>query len=95
MAKRDFKLIVLGILCGAMIGTLLGNVLMFLLPDSAVKDFFLTSLSIDVGGLAGNEMGVIVLDLKIITFKFGLAMSLNFTSVIGLTVAYYILRYFR
>ena len=41
MAKRDFKLIVLGILCGAMIGTLLGNVLMFLLPESAVRDFFL------------------------------------------------------
>ena len=58
--------------------------------SQAIKDFFLTSLSFDIGGMTGNEMGVIILDLKIITFKFGLAMSLNFTSVIGLTVAYYI-----
>ena len=44
MAKRDFKLLMLGLLFGAMIGTLLGQVLTFLLPDdSAVKVFFLTS----------------------------------------------------
>ena len=44
MAKRDFKLLMLGLLFGAMIGTLLGQVLTFLLPDgSAVKTFFLTS----------------------------------------------------
>ena len=61
----------------------------------SVKDFFLTSLSLDLGGFSGNEMGVIVLDLKIITLKFGLAMNFNFTSIIGLTSAYYILRYFR
>ena len=34
-------------------------------------------------------------NLKIITLKFGLALSLNFTSVIGLATSYYILRFFR
>mgnify|MGYP000096335288 CR=1 FL=1 len=72
----------------------LGNILGWGLPDGVVKDFFLTSLSLDLGGFSGNEMGVIVLDLKIITLKFGLAMNFNFTSIIGLTSAYYILRYF-
>ena len=95
MAKRDFKLIVLGILCGAMIGTLLGNVLMFLLPESAVKDFFLTSITFDLGGLVNNDLGVFIIDLKVIVLKLGLSMSFNFTSVIGIAVAYYILRYLR
>ena len=38
MAKRDFKLLMLGLLVGAMIGTLLGQVLTVLLPD---KQYFL------------------------------------------------------
>jgi len=95
MKKRNVSLIAVGLFVGAAIGGVIGNLLGWILPSGVVKDFFLTSLSIDIGGLAGNEMGVVILDLKIITFKFGLAMSLNFTSVIGLTVAYYILRYFR
>tara|TARA_B100001250_G_C19603886_1_gene701847 strand:+ start:146 stop:433 length:288 start_codon:yes stop_codon:yes gene_type:complete len=95
MEKRNVSLIAVGLFVGAALGGVIGNLLGWILPSGVVKDFFLTSLSIDIAGLAGNEMGVIILDLKIITFKFGLAMSLNFTSVIGLTVAYYILRYFR
>ncbi len=95
MKKRNISLIAVGLFVGAAIGGVIGNLLGWILPSGVVKDFFLTSLSFDIGGMTGNEMGVIILDLKIITFKFGLAMSLNFTSVIGLTVAYYILRYFR
>jgi len=95
VTKRNVSLIVVGLFIGAAIGGVLGNILGWALPDGVVKDFFLTSLSLDLGGLSGNEMGVIVLDLKIITLKFGLAMNFNFTSIIGLTSAYYILRYFR
>ena len=95
MDKRSIALIVLGLFTGAVIGGALGNLLGLLLPEGVVKDFFLTSVSFDLGGLVGKETGVIILDLKIITLKFGLAMSMNFTSIIGLTTAYYILRYFR
>ncbi|MBT3518735.1 MAG: DUF4321 domain-containing protein [Candidatus Marinimicrobia bacterium] len=95
MSKRNLSLIILGLFIGAAIGGVMGNLLGWVLPEGVVKDFFLTSLSLDIGGLAGNEMGVLVLDLKIITLKFGLAMNFNFTSIIGLTSAYYILRYFR
>ena len=95
MDKRSIALIVLGLFTGAVIGGALGNLLGLLLPEGVVKDFFLTSVSFDLGGLVGKEMGVIILDLKIITLKFGLAMNMNFTSIIGLTTAYYILRYFR
>lgn len=95
MNKRNISLLVVGLFVGAAIGGVLGNILGLALPEGVVKNFFLTSLSLDLGGLAGNEMGVIILDLKIITLKFGLAMKFNFTSIMGLTSAYYILRYFR
>tara|TARA_B100000003_G_C10909390_1_gene362559 strand:- start:48 stop:335 length:288 start_codon:yes stop_codon:yes gene_type:complete len=95
MNKRSISLIVIGLFIGAAIGGVLGNLLGWILPEGVVKDFFLTSLSFDIGGLAGNETGVIIVDLSIITLKFGLSMNFNFTSVIGLTSAYYILRYFR
>jgi len=80
---------------GAAIGGVLGNLMGWILPEGVVKDFFLTSLTFDLGGFSGNEMGVLILDLNIITLKLGLTMTFNFTSIIGLTFAYYILRYFR
>ncbi|HIB32892.1 MAG TPA: DUF4321 domain-containing protein [Candidatus Marinimicrobia bacterium] len=95
MNKRTVSLIVLGVFVGAVIGGVLGELFGWMLPESVVKEFFLTPLSFDLEGLVGNETGVIILDLKIITLKFGLAMKFNFTSVIGIAAAYYILRYFR
>ena len=86
----------LGLLTGAIIGGVIGNLMGWMLPEGVVKDFFLTSFDLDFGtSLAGNENGVIIIDLKIITLKFGMALSLNFTSVIGLATSYYILRFFR
>jgi len=95
MNKRNISLIIIGLFLGAAIGGVIGNIFAWMLPDGVVKDFFLTSMTMGIGGMSGNEMGVLVLDLKIITLKFGLALNVNFTSIIGLTSAYYILRYFR
>ena len=96
MKNRDISLIALGLLTGAIIGGVIGNLMGWMLPEGVVKDVFLTSFNLDLGsGFAGKENGVIVIDLKIITLKFGLALSLNFTSVIGLATSYYILRFFR
>lgn len=95
MRNRDISLIVIGLFSGAMIGGIIGNILALLLPDGVVKDFFLTSLTIDISGIANNELGVFIIDLSIIVLKFGLSMNFNFTSLIGLATAYYILRFFR
>jgi hypothetical protein len=78
-----------------MIGSLLGNLLGWILPEGVVRDFFLQGVSFDLASLVGNESGVIVLDLIIVTFKFGLSIAFNFTSLIGLATAYYFLRFFR
>jgi hypothetical protein len=78
-----------------MAGTLTGELLGWILPEGVVKDFFLTSVTFDLAGLVGNESGVIVMDLIMFTFKFGLTLKINFTSIIGIAGAYYFLRYFR
>ncbi|MCJ7802392.1 MAG: DUF4321 domain-containing protein [Candidatus Marinimicrobia bacterium] len=95
MKKKSWGYITLGLVAGALIGSLIGSLLGWILPEGVVKDFFLVGVSFDLAGLVGNESGVIVLDLIIVTFKFGLSVALNFTSLIGLATAYYFLRYFR
>ena len=95
MNKRNISLIVIGLFIGAAIGGVLGTLMGWLLPEGVVKDFFLTSISFDFLGKTENETGVVVLDLSIITLKIGLSINFNFTSIIGLSSAYYMLRYFR
>ena len=96
MHKRQIHIIVLSLFVGALFGGVFGNIFALILPESVVKDFFLTSITFDLGGLVNNnELGVFIIDLKVIVLKFGLSMSFNFTSVVGIAVAYYILRYLR
>ena len=95
MKKRKLHVIVLSLFIGAIFGGVIGNIFALVLPESVVKDFFLTSITFDLGGLVDNDLGVFIIDLKVIVLKLGLSMSFNFTSVIGIAVAYYILRYLR
>ena len=95
MKKRSIHIIILALFIGAVFGGVIGNLFALVLPESVVKDFFLTSITFDLGGFANNDLGVLIIDLKILVFKLGLSMSFNFTSVVGIVVAYYILRYLR
>ena len=91
MKKRSIHIIILAIFIGAVFGGVIGNLFALILPESVVKDFFLTSITFDLGGFANNDLGVLIIDLKTLVFKLGLSMSFNFTSVVGIVVAYYIL----
>ena len=62
-------------------GTLLGELLGFLLPPGVVKDFFLTSVYFDLAGLFGNANGVVTIDLVMFILKFGLEITINFASI--------------
>ena len=95
MAKRSIALITITLFVGAMAGTLIGELLGLILPEGVVKDFFLTGVSFNLGGLMGNDSGVIVLNMIMFTIQFGLSIKMNFTSIIGLAGAYYFLRYLR
>ena len=66
MKKRKLHIIVLSLFIGAIFGGVVGNIFSLVLPESVVKDFFLTSITFDLGGLVNNDLGVFVIDLKII-----------------------------
>ncbi len=96
MNKRNISLLLIGLFLGAAIGGLIGNLMTWMLPEGVVKDFFLTSLSFNFFGQTDDtNQGVVVLDLSIIILKLGLSIKFNFASIIGLSSAYYMLRYFR
>ena len=95
MRKRSISLIIIGLFIGAAIGGVLGNLMSWLLPEGVVKDFFLTSISFNLMGNGVDKTGVLILDLSVLVLKFGLSLKFNFTSIIGLASAYYMLRYFR
>ena len=94
MQKRKVHIIAISLFVGAIFGGVL-EIFFFSASRKCCKRFFLTSINFDLGGLVNNETGVLIIDLKVIVLKFGLSMSFNFTSVIGIAVAYYILRYLR
>ena len=95
MNKRSIGIIVLVLFFGTLLGTLLGELLAWILPDSVVREFFLRSVDFSLAGLTPNGSGVISLDLIMFSVQFGLSITFNFTSIIGFSVAYYFLRYFR
>ena len=93
--KRPVLVIFLILFFGCIIGTALSQLLGAILPEGVVKDFFLTSISFNLMGSGVDKTGVLILDLSVLVLKFGLSLKFNFTSIIGLASAYYMLRYFR
>lgn len=92
MKNRSIKLIFFGLSAGALIGTLIGNMIAFILPDgSAVKQFFLISYDFTFGSIDGPHL----IDLGVIILDFGFILKFNVCSIIGFGIAYYLLKYFR
>ena len=78
-----------------MLGSIFGELIGWILPESVVKEFFLKSINFSLGGLIGDQNGVINLNLVMVSIQFGLKLTFNFCSIIGFSAAYYFLRYFR
>ena len=95
MNKRSIGIIVLILFFGTLLGTLLGELLGWILPDSVVREFFLRSIDFSLAGLTPKGAGAISLALIMFSDHFGVSITFNFTSIIGFSVAYYFLRYFR
>ena len=72
---------------GAIVGTLVGEILGFILPEGVVKQFFLLSKTLSVGP---GTLNIIMLQLTL-----GLSITLNVISLIGIAIAYYLLRWWR
>jgi len=81
-------MIVLGVLLlGAMMGSLLGELIKMGIPDGVVKEVFLRSIDISIGP------GVV--DLIMFSITLGFTLKFNLIGILGMTVAYYILRFWR
>ena len=82
MKKRSLSLIMIILFFGTMLGSIFGELIGGILPESVVKEFFLKSIDFSLGGLIGNESGVINLNLIMISLQFGMKLTFNFCSII-------------
>ena len=80
MTKRSIGIVVLILFFGTMLGTLLGEFLGWILPDSVVREFFLRSVDFSLAGLSSDGSGVISLDFIMFSVQFGLQLTFNFTT---------------
>ena len=85
--NKPILLAVYTLTLGAIVGTLVGEILGFILPEGVVKQFFLLSKTLSVGP---GTLNIIMLQLTL-----GLSITLNVISLIGIAIAYYLLRWWR
>ena len=78
MKKRSLSLIMIILFFGTMLGSIFGELIGWILPESVVKEFFLKSIDFSLGGLIGNDSGVINLNLIMISLQFGMKLTLIF-----------------
>lgn len=75
------------LLLGAMIGSLVGEILKLGLPEGVVKEVLLRSIELALGPFA--------IDLLMFSMTIGLTLKINLVSLAGLGTAYYLLKNWR
>ncbi len=86
MARKSLGYIVLVIVLGAMIGTLFGKLIGFVLPDGVVKEFFLKE--------ANFEIGPATINAGLFAITLGFKVILNIVGLIGIGISIYVLRWY-
>ena len=84
-ASRGIGLLVLVVIAGLVIGSLLGELVGSFLPSGRVQDLFMRGPTI---GLTSP----VTLDLRFLSFTFGLALKVNLVGVLGIVLAALTLR---
>ena len=74
------------IILGAMIGTLLGELIELVLPVGVVKDFFIAEWILELEPKS--------LNLELFSITFGFTYKVNLIGFIGIGIAIYILRWY-
>jgi len=85
--KRSILFLFLILFVGAAAGTALSSFVGLTMPDGVVRDFFLNSKPLGWDPFTMN--------LQIITLTTGFTIDISVSSIIGMVVAWYFLRYFR
>jgi len=84
---RRIGVFTLWLVCGAVFGSLLGELLGLILPVGVVRQFFLAAAEIGFGPLYIN--------LAVVNFTIGLGLKINVAGVLGILFAAYYFRWFR
>jgi hypothetical protein len=87
MRKRSPGILILFLLLGAIIGSALGELIAFIMPDGVVKQFFIRSATIGFDPVTVN--------LGFINFTFGCHFILNVIGVVAIAFAAYLLRWYH
>lgn len=85
MKKKSLGFILIVLFIGALIGSTLGEVIAYVLPNGVVKQFFIKSASASVG--PGT------LNIIILTFTLGFSIKVNVMGILGILIAAYVLRW--
>ena len=88
--KRNLAYIFLVLFIGAILGSIISQMISMVVPPGVVKDFFLTSHSIGWGSQSENWI-----ELFVIRFKTGLFIDISVVSLLGMAISWYFLRYFK
>ena len=88
--KHSLSFIFLVLFFGVIIGSILSQIIGSLLPGGVVKDFLLTSNSIGWGINPNNWI-----DLFIMRIKTGFVIDISVISILGMSISWYFLRYFK
>ena len=87
---RSILFVGIVLLFGCLVGSILTELFIYILPEGVVKEFFTNTWTI-LGW--GNENGWI--DFSIIKFRFDIYIKVSVLSLIGMMISWYFLRYFR
>ena len=89
-SKRSMWVIFLIIFFGCVIGSCISLFIGYVLPDGVVKDFFLMTQTVGWGESSDNWI-----NLYVIKIKSGIIINLSVVSLLGMSISWYLLRYFR
>ena len=85
MKRKSLGFILIVLVLGALIGSALGEVLAYIIPNGVVKQFFLKSASASIGP---GTFNIIILSITL-----GLSIKVNIVGIIGILIAAYALRW--
>jgi len=85
--SRSLGLLFLWLLVGAVLGSLLGDLVALVLPAGVVRQFFLTSTRIG--------LGPVTLDLAVTSFTLAFSLTINVLGVAGILFAGYYFRWYH
>lgn len=87
MRRRSVGFVALVLFLGAVVGSALGEVIAYLLPEGVVQDFFLKSVSAGFGPATLNAV--------VFSVTLGAMVKLNVIGILGIVLVAYLLRWYR